>query len=77
MLCGEELSQNHTRPFQSLRNGYTTTTIGPIVFDEMFRIAREALVNAFRHSEASKIEVELTYSSAHCLFENPRRWSRY
>lgn len=35
--------------------------LDPIVRDEVFRIGREALANAFQHSGASKVEVELTY----------------
>ncbi|HJZ73357.1 MAG TPA: ATP-binding protein, partial [Vicinamibacterales bacterium] len=31
------------------------------VLDEIFSIAREALANAFRHSEATRIDVELDY----------------
>lgn len=34
----------------------------PIIRDEAYRIGREALVNAFHHSHADKIEVELEYS---------------
>jgi signal transduction histidine kinase/ligand-binding sensor domain-containing protein len=34
----------------------------PIVRDEIYRIAREALRNAFRHAEASRIQVELRYA---------------
>jgi signal transduction histidine kinase/ligand-binding sensor domain-containing protein len=63
MSCGEELSQDHTSVF-SLAVVGTPKALGPIVFNEVYRIAREALGNAFRHSNASKIEVELTYDSA-------------
>ena len=35
----------------------------PAVRDEAYRIGREALLNAFRHSRASKIEVELEYAA--------------
>ena len=35
----------------------------PFIRDEVYRIGRESLVNAFRHSRASKIEVEVDYSS--------------
>jgi signal transduction histidine kinase/ligand-binding sensor domain-containing protein len=33
----------------------------PVVFEEAYRLGREALVNAFQHSQASLIEAELTY----------------
>jgi signal transduction histidine kinase len=36
----------------------------PAVRDDVYSIGREALVNAFRHSRASKIEVELEYAPA-------------
>ena len=36
-------------------------SLRPDVADEVFNIAREALTNAFRHSEASRIMVELDY----------------
>lgn len=35
----------------------------PVVRDEIYRIAREALVNAFRHSGAATIEVEIEYAA--------------
>jgi signal transduction histidine kinase len=35
----------------------------PLIRDEIYRIGREALINAFRHSRASRIEVELEYAS--------------
>lgn len=34
----------------------------PILQDEVYRIGREALLNAFRHANASHIEVEVKYS---------------
>jgi signal transduction histidine kinase/ligand-binding sensor domain-containing protein len=37
-------------------------TIHPLIRDEVYRIGREALVNAFRHARAKRIEVELEYS---------------
>jgi signal transduction histidine kinase/ligand-binding sensor domain-containing protein len=39
----------------------TSRTLHPIVHDEMYRIASEALRNAFRHAKANRIEVELHY----------------
>jgi len=38
----------------------------PIIRDEVYRISRESFVNAFRHSHASKIEIDVNYS-AHSL----------
>ncbi len=37
----------------------------PLVRDEAYLIAREAVINAFRHAQASKIEVEVSYASRH------------
>jgi signal transduction histidine kinase len=34
----------------------------PLIRDEVYRIGREAVVNAFRHSEAVSVEVELEYA---------------
>ena len=33
----------------------------PVIRDEIYHISREALLNAFRHSQANRIEVELEY----------------
>lgn len=33
----------------------------PVIRDQVYRIGREALTNAFRHAQATKIEVELEY----------------
>ena len=37
----------------------------PIIRDEVYRIGREALVNAFMHASANRIEVEVEYASRH------------
>jgi signal transduction histidine kinase/ligand-binding sensor domain-containing protein len=37
-------------------------TVRPTVRDEIYRIARESLRNAFRHAQAQHIETEITYS---------------
>jgi signal transduction histidine kinase/ligand-binding sensor domain-containing protein len=39
----------------------TSRILHPIVRDEIYRVASEALRNAFRHAEAQTIEVELRY----------------
>ena len=36
----------------------------PVIRDEVYRIGREALVNAFRHAHASSIEVEVQYTAS-------------
>ena len=36
----------------------------PAIQDEIYRIGREALVNAFRHAEAKRIDLELEYTSS-------------
>jgi ligand-binding sensor domain-containing protein len=36
----------------------------PLLRDDVYRIGREALTNAFRHAQAKKIEIELKYSPA-------------
>jgi signal transduction histidine kinase len=37
--------------------------LSPILQDEVYRIAREILRNAFHHAEASRIETEITYDN--------------
>jgi signal transduction histidine kinase/ligand-binding sensor domain-containing protein len=37
--------------------------LNPLVRDEVYRIAREALVNAFHHANATRIELEIEYGS--------------
>ena len=37
----------------------------PLLRDEVYRIGREALVNAFRHARAKRIEVEIEYTAHH------------
>jgi signal transduction histidine kinase/ligand-binding sensor domain-containing protein len=37
----------------------------PLLRDDVYRIGREALINAFRHARAKNIEVELKYSPSH------------
>jgi ligand-binding sensor domain-containing protein/signal transduction histidine kinase len=41
--------------------------LNPMLRDEVYRIAREALRNAFRHARAQKIEAEITYSDSEFL----------
>jgi ligand-binding sensor domain-containing protein/signal transduction histidine kinase len=41
--------------------------LNPMVRDEIYRIAREALRNAFSHAKAQKIEAEITYGDSEFL----------
>jgi signal transduction histidine kinase/ligand-binding sensor domain-containing protein len=43
----------------------TPRELPPIVQDEVYRIAGEALRNAFRHARASRVEVEVRYDQRH------------
>ncbi len=40
-----------------------TRPLRPVIRDEVYRIGREALVNAFLHAQASNVEVEVEYAS--------------
>lgn len=40
----------------------TPRELHPILRDDIYRIAREALLNALRHAHANKIEAEITYA---------------
>jgi signal transduction histidine kinase len=42
-----------------------TRPIPPLIRDEVYRIGREALLNAFMHAHANRIEVEIEYASRH------------
>jgi len=57
---GEELAAHTSIGLQVDAEG-TPRTLHPIVRDEAYRIAGEALRNAFRHAQAKQIEVELRY----------------
>jgi signal transduction histidine kinase/ligand-binding sensor domain-containing protein len=61
---GEELSADGTTQnaavFQVVVEG-APRSLHPILRDEVYRIAAEALRNAFRHAQARQIEVELRY----------------
>ena len=43
----------------------TVRALHPLVRDEVYRIGREAVVNAFRHARAQNIEVDLIYLANH------------
>jgi signal transduction histidine kinase/ligand-binding sensor domain-containing protein len=62
----EELADHtaHGRAVEvRLTTGGTSKPLRPLIRDEVYRIATEALRNAFRHSGASCIEVQLEYDA--------------
>ena len=58
---GDELSGEDSATFGLVVEGQARE-LHPIVRDEFYRIAREALRNAFKHSRAKHIEAEITYA---------------
>lgn len=57
---GRQTAEQHPAVFGINVTG-SPRSLNPVVRDEAYRIGREALANAFQHSRASKIEVEITY----------------
>jgi signal transduction histidine kinase len=65
---GEELAGQQTSPnaplFDVAVQG-TPRDLNPILRDDVYRIAGEALRNAFHHAQARRIEVEIQYDKGH------------
>lgn len=64
-LMGHELGETHLHGavlpnFRVVVEG-VPQPINPMVRDDLYRIGREAIGNAFRHAQATQIEVDLTY----------------
>ena len=60
---GDELSTDasaHQPPAFGVAVEGQSRELHPIVRDEIYKIAAEALRNAFRHAHAGRIEVEIT-----------------
>lgn len=62
--AGQEFANERVKDVRVIVEG-TPRQLHPIIRDEAYRIGREALANAFRHSQANKIELEIDYSSKH------------
>jgi signal transduction histidine kinase len=58
--AGEEFARDYPAQFRMTVTG-TPRALHPVVRDEVYAIVREALANAFRHAQASHIEVEIVY----------------
>lgn len=59
--AGQELEQSTVGAQLRVVTQGSPRVLHPIVRDEAYWIGREALINAFRHSEATVIEVEVRY----------------
>jgi signal transduction histidine kinase/ligand-binding sensor domain-containing protein len=58
--AGEQLALAHPAQFRTSTEG-VPRALHPTVHDEIFFVVREALTNAFRHADATKIEAEVSY----------------
>jgi signal transduction histidine kinase len=61
-LVPQELVLREQPAFRVIVEG-ASRPLHPVIRDEVYRIGREALVNAFRHSNAEGIELEIEYAS--------------
>src|SRR5215831_6684715 len=57
---GQGMRKGRSCEFMVVVNG-AVRPLDPVVFEELFKIGKEALTNAFRHSSADSIEAELNY----------------
>jgi signal transduction histidine kinase len=60
--AGHEFGNEQLKDCRVIVEG-TPRQLHPIIRDEAYRIGREAMANAFRHSQGNKIEIELEYST--------------
>jgi signal transduction histidine kinase/ligand-binding sensor domain-containing protein len=61
-IMGEQLMAGEGAPEFVLHVEGETRNLAPLVRDEVYRIATEAVRNAFRHAEAKRVEVEIHYA---------------
>jgi signal transduction histidine kinase len=59
---GEELAADDGVEFRVRVEG-TARAVHPVIREEVHRVGREALLNAFRHAQARGVQVEIAYSS--------------
>ncbi|MEL1264361.1 sensor histidine kinase [Pseudoxanthomonas putridarboris] len=60
---GRELERDHPADFSIQLSG-RSRPLHPLVQDEAYRIAREALSNAFQHADASRVESRIAYEAS-------------
>jgi len=62
---GDELASQDSAAFRLVAEG-PPRNLHPILPDEISRIAREAVRNAFRHAQSLHIEAEISYGNGRC-----------
>ena len=60
----EELGDQREVAYRVIVEG-SPRPLHPVIRDEVYRIGREAVVNAFRHATAGSIEIQVEYTAAH------------
>jgi signal transduction histidine kinase/ligand-binding sensor domain-containing protein len=60
---GEDFATPHTWVLDVAMRG-VARDLNPVIYQEIYAIAKEAVLNAFRHSNASEIQVELSFDAA-------------
>ncbi|GFE88523.1 sensor histidine kinase [Steroidobacter agaridevorans] len=60
-VLGSELAQDYTATFELSVEG-EECDLHPVIREEAFRIGAEALANAFRHAQATRIQVRISYT---------------
>jgi signal transduction histidine kinase len=66
IALGEEFAASSSEPkpdYHVLVAG-TARGLEPAIHDEVYRVAREAIRNAFRHARSTRIEAEVTFEKA-------------
>jgi ligand-binding sensor domain-containing protein/signal transduction histidine kinase len=61
---GQELSVDDRMEYRVISQN-NPRTLRPAIREEVYRIGREALANAFKHAHAEKVEVEVEYANSH------------
>ena len=60
IALGEELAERHPVKFRVIASG-KEQPIDPVIREEIYLIAREAMLNAFHHAQAQAVEVQLDF----------------
>jgi signal transduction histidine kinase/ligand-binding sensor domain-containing protein len=61
---GRSMQEQHGVPFRLLVSGQAMALASPAA-EQIYAIASEALHNAYRHAQASQVELELAYGAGH------------